>query len=86
MRQRVPLIYFHGIVEGKCEAEYPSSSATHRRSSLIEQAVRQSVRRRQHTRMNLRKELADSYAVNAGFDRQMSEDWPGSRLNKKTAA
>ena len=23
MRRRVPLIYFHGIVEGKYEAEYP---------------------------------------------------------------
>jgi len=45
------------------------------RSSLIDRAVRRFVKLHEQTRANLRRELADSYAVNAALDRQLAEDW-----------
>jgi metal-responsive CopG/Arc/MetJ family transcriptional regulator len=45
------------------------------RSSLISRAVRRYVKLKRETRANLRRQLADSYAVNAALDRRLAEDW-----------
>ena len=47
---------------------------THR-SSLIDRAVRRYLKLKQETGANLRKQLANSYAVNAALDRQLAQDW-----------
>jgi len=44
-----------------------------RRSSLINHAVWRYLK--EETRVNLRKQLAESYKLNAEIDMQMAEDW-----------
>lgn len=45
------------------------------RSRLIDRALRRYVKLKLETRVNLRKQLADSYAVNAAFHRRLAKNW-----------